>query len=260
MAEFEPKIAGFLCNWCSYAGADLAGVSRFQYPASLRIIRVMCSGRIDPYLIFEGLIQGSDAVFIGGCHPGDCHYLEGNFQAQRKIKMAKKLLEKTGLEPQRLKLEWIAASEGELFARTIREYTEEIKTLGPSPVSGDSPDQEILDNLLAAQRAAYEFRLRAIVSKERKLVEQGNVYGNVKTQDEFDEFFDEAIMTEYIRHQILHFLIKEPLSVRDLASKLKQPTDVVLDNIVILRKNNMVAVDSIEGQTPKYISIIVGDD
>ena len=256
MTEYKPKIVGFLCNWCSYAGADLAGVSRFQYPPSIRIIRVMCSGRIDPYLIFESLIQGADAVFIGGCHPGDCHYLEGNFQAERKIKMTKKLLAKTGLEPGRLKLEWIAASEGERFAITIREYTAEIQSLGPSPVAGKNPNKNILDNLLAAQQAVYHFRLRAIVSKERKIVEEGNVYGNKKTQEEFDAFMEDALFTEFNRYRIIHHLKEGPLSVKDLSAKMDLPTDAVLDNIVILRKNNMVDFDSRDGFTPKYKSLV----
>jgi coenzyme F420-reducing hydrogenase delta subunit len=218
----------------------------------------MCSGRIDPYLLFESLIQGADAVFIGGCHPGDCHYLEGNFQAERKINMTKKLLEKTGMEPGRLKLEWIAASEGELFANTISEYTAEVQALGPSPVTGENPDEEILNNLLAAQQAVYHFRLRAIVSKERKLVEEGNVYGDKKTQEEFDTFMEDALFTEFNRYRIMHHLKEGPLSVKDLSAKMKLPTDAVLDNIVILRKNNMVDFDSREGFTPKYKSIVEG--
>ncbi|UCH88586.1 MAG: hydrogenase iron-sulfur subunit [Thermoplasmata archaeon] len=257
---YMPRIIGFLCNWCSYAGADLAGVSRFHYPPSLRIIRVMCSGRLDPHIIFESFIQGADAVFIGGCHPGDCHYLEGNYQAERKIKMVRKLLERTGMDPNRLKLEWIAASEGERFARTISDYTDEIKALGPSPVAGPSPDMEIVENLLSAQKAVYNFRLRAIVSKERKLIEEGNVYGVKKSQEEFDEFFDEAIQTEYTRQQILKQLSKGALSVKDLSSKLNIPTEIVLDNIVILRKENQIALEKIENFTPRYISLLEGGD
>ncbi|MGD0803583.1 MAG: hydrogenase iron-sulfur subunit [Candidatus Bathyarchaeia archaeon] len=135
MSEYEPKLVGFLCNWCSYAGADLAGVSRFQYPTSLRIIRVMCSGRVHPAHILEAFKDGADGVLVAGCHtPSDCHYISGNFKAQRRVAMVKKLMEQLGIDPERLRLEWISAAEGEKFAKTIREMTEDLKKLGPSPV------------------------------------------------------------------------------------------------------------------------------
>jgi F420-non-reducing hydrogenase iron-sulfur subunit len=136
MSEYEPKLVGFLCNWCSYAGADLAGVSRFQYPPNLRVIRVMCSGRVHPAHILEAFKDGADGVLVAGCHiPTDCHYISGNFKAQRRVAMVKKLMEQLGIEPERLRLEWISAAEGDKFAKTIREMTEDLKKLGPSPVA-----------------------------------------------------------------------------------------------------------------------------
>jgi len=132
--EFEPKIVGFLCNWCSYAGADLAGVSRIQYPPNLRIIRVMCSGRIDPAFILEAFRSGADGVLISGCHPGDCHYIAGNYKAQRRGILLKRLLEQFGVEPQRLRIEFVSASEGAKFAAVVKEMVEDIKKLGPSPL------------------------------------------------------------------------------------------------------------------------------
>jgi len=134
MTEFKPRIVGFLCNWCSYAGADLAGVSRIQYPPTIRIVRVMCSGRIDPIFIIEAFRSGADGVLVAGCHPGDCHYLAGNYKAQRRVVMLKRLLEEFGLEPERLRLDWISASEGDRFAKVIRDMTGEIRKLGPSPL------------------------------------------------------------------------------------------------------------------------------
>ena len=134
--EYEPKLVGFLCKWCSYAGADLAGVSRFQYPTNLRVIRVMCSGRVHPAHILEAFKDGADGVLVAGCHiPTDCHYISGNFKAQRRVAMVKKLMEQLGIEPERLRLEWISAAEGDKFAKTIREMTEDLKKLGPSPVA-----------------------------------------------------------------------------------------------------------------------------
>ncbi|MDH5448947.1 MAG: hydrogenase iron-sulfur subunit [Candidatus Bathyarchaeota archaeon] len=132
---FEPKIIGFLCNWCAYAGADLAGVSRIQYPPNIRIIRVMCSGRVDPAFILEALKDGADGVLVAGCHlPSDCHYVSGNFKAQRRVALLKRLLKQMGIEPERLRLEWISASEGEKFATVVKEMVEDIKKLGPNPV------------------------------------------------------------------------------------------------------------------------------
>jgi F420-non-reducing hydrogenase iron-sulfur subunit len=136
MSEYEPKLVGFLCNWCSYAGADLAGVSRFQYPPNLRVIRVMCSGRVHPAHILEAFKDGADGVLVAGCHiPTDCHYISGNYKAQRRVAMVKKLMEQLGIEPERLRLEWISAAEGDKFAKTIREMTEDLKKMGPSPVA-----------------------------------------------------------------------------------------------------------------------------
>ena len=132
--DFEPSIIGFLCNWCSYAGADLAGVSRIQYPPNLRIIRVMCSGRVDPAFILEAFRSGADGVLIAGCHPGDCHYIAGNYKAQRRGILLKKLLEQFGVEPQRLRIEFVSASEGAKFAAVVKEMVEDIKKLGPSPL------------------------------------------------------------------------------------------------------------------------------
>ncbi len=132
--QFEPKIIGFLCNWCSYAGADLAGVSRIQYPPNIRIIRVMCSGRVDPVFVLEAFKNGADGVLVAGCHlPSDCHYLSGNFKAQRRIDLLKEVLGQFGIEPERLRLEWISASEGDKFATVIKDMTEQIRKLGPVP-------------------------------------------------------------------------------------------------------------------------------
>ncbi|HVP26442.1 MAG TPA: hydrogenase iron-sulfur subunit [Candidatus Bathyarchaeia archaeon] len=133
--EFEPKIIGFLCNWCSYAGADLAGVSRIQYPPNIRIIRVMCSGRIDPAFILEAFKDGADGVLVAGCHlPSDCHYISGNFKALRRVTLMKKVLKEFGVEPERLRLEWVSASEGDRFAAIVRDMVAEIKKLGPNPI------------------------------------------------------------------------------------------------------------------------------
>ena len=131
MEDFEPNIVGFLCNWCTYAGADLAGTSRIQYPPNLRAIRVMCSGRVNPIFVINALQQGADGVLIGGCHPGDCHYERGNYIARRRYAVLKNLLEYMGIDPRRVRLAWVSASEGNKFAEVVKELTEDIKKLGP---------------------------------------------------------------------------------------------------------------------------------
>ena len=131
--KFEPLIIGFCCNWCSYAGADLAGISRLQYPPNVRIIRVMCSGMVHPNIIIEALTKGADGVIMCGCHPGDCHYQEGNLVAEKRAEAIELMLEDFGLEPERFRLEWVSAAEGPKFAQTMNEFTETIRELGPSP-------------------------------------------------------------------------------------------------------------------------------
>ncbi len=257
MAEFEPKIIGFLCNWCSYAGADLAGVSRIQYPTNIRIVRVMCSGRIDPTIPLEVLTMGADGVIVLGCHPGDCHYVEGNLYEERKIKMLKKLLSLTGLEPERLKLEWVSASEGQRFARIVTQFTDEIKKLGPSPISERKPDKKILQNMQAAKSAASDFKLRVLVGRERELTEKNNVYEEKISQIEFDAILDETVEAEFTRHKIYQLTKTQPCSVKGLAEVLeKKPADV-LKEIVAMRRQNMIGFDHLEDRTPFYRALEV---
>ncbi|MFP4082297.1 MAG: hydrogenase iron-sulfur subunit [Candidatus Aminicenantes bacterium] len=128
---FEPKLVGFLCNWCSYTGADLAGTARMSYAPNLRIIRVMCSGRVDPQFVLKAFAEGADGVLISGCHPGDCHYQEGNYKALRRHRLLSKMLDQFGIEPDRFRLEWVSAAEGGKFQQVCNDFTEQIKKLGP---------------------------------------------------------------------------------------------------------------------------------
>lgn len=130
--DWEPRIIAFLCNWCSYAGADLAGTSRLQYPPNIRVIRVPCSGRINPIFIVKALLEGADAVLVSGCHPGDCHYLSGNLYARRRFNVLKKLLLTVGIDPKRVHFTWVSASEGGRFAEVINEVTDLAKSCGPN--------------------------------------------------------------------------------------------------------------------------------
>jgi coenzyme F420-reducing hydrogenase delta subunit len=131
MREFEPNIVAFLCNWCSYAGADLTGTSRIHYPPNVKVIRVMCTGRMNPLFVVQALRQGADGVLISGCHPGECHYLKGNYLARRRFMLMRNFLGFIGINPLRLRMSWVSASEGKKFADVVTTVTEDIKKIGP---------------------------------------------------------------------------------------------------------------------------------
>ncbi len=140
--DWQPKIIGFLCNWCSYTGADLAGTSRLQYPPNIRVIRLMCSSRVNPQLVLKALQEGADGVLVSGCHPGDCHYIEGNYHARRKLTMLTDLMGHMGIEKGRFQVSWVSASEGPKFAEVIRRFTDQVTALGPQTklCGGDNHD------------------------------------------------------------------------------------------------------------------------
>ena len=140
--EYEPTIVSFLCNWCSYTGADLAGTSRMKYAHNLRIVRVMCSGRIEPTFVLQAFRSGADGVILCGCHPGDCHYQEGNYKCLRRYHLISKYLEQLGINPERLHLAWISASEGKQFAELANQFSEKIKLLGPCRI------KEVMDEMV----------------------------------------------------------------------------------------------------------------
>jgi coenzyme F420-reducing hydrogenase delta subunit len=251
---FEPKILGFLCNWCSYAGADLAGVSRIQYPPNMRVIRVMCSGRVDPVFIFKALLTGIDGVFVLGCHPGDCHYLEGNYEAEKKFIMVQKFLKMVNFD-KRIRLDWVSASEGVRFAKVVTEFIESIREQGPSPLSGENIDQELFNNLKAMENSVSSDRIRALVGRQRKITEVENEYGEKVPIDEFNAIFDEAIHDEFVRHRILLSLSTKVLSVKDLATELKLDPSEILENMLTLKSRGEIDYQRIDGNTPLYMRI-----
>jgi F420-non-reducing hydrogenase iron-sulfur subunit len=218
----------------------------------------MCSTRIDPYILLTIFKEGADGIFVGGCHPGDCHYISGNYHTKNKIELTMRLMVEAGFDAKRLHLEWVSASEGERFSKVIKEFTEQIQELGPNPIRGDEPNQALTDNLEVAIQAALEFRLRALVGKEYKITNEGNVYGETKSEEEWDDMFILAIKNEYTRRKILSLTGKQPYSVLDISRELNQPSDQILEHIVYLRKNNLVAMETIDGTTPKYVSLEEG--
>ncbi len=255
--EFEPKIVGFLCNWCSYAGADLCGVSRYQYPTNVRAVRVMCSTRISPHIVLDIFKAGADGVLLGGCHLNDCHYISGNFYTEKRVRLMWKLMEDAGFDPKRLRLEWVSASEGEKFSKVVTEFTENIRKLGPSQVKKDAV---LKSKVAAADEASETFRLRALVGKELGLEKTGNVYGNKLEQAELEKLIDVATKDEFERSLILELSKDKPKSVKELGKVMGVPTDKVLRHIVVLRQKNLISMEHPEEFTPAYKTIIIGGE
>jgi coenzyme F420-reducing hydrogenase delta subunit len=227
MAEFKPKIIGFLCNWCSYAGADLCGVSRQQYPPGIKVIRVMCSGRVDLAFVLRAFANGTDGVFIGGCWLGDCHYVtEGNYDALSMMHLGKKLLECSGLNPDRLRLEWISASDGIRFAEVVTEFTGQLKELGPLG-AGEGMDQPTVDLKLEAITKLLPYIKLVEREKLRVRFESRQEYEEFFASDELNSLFNEAIVDKLAISQIMVLLQEKSLSPREIADSLgMSPFDV----------------------------------
>jgi len=255
MTDFEPKVLGILCNWCSYAGADLAGVSRFQYSTNLRVLRVMCSTRVTPNILLEMFKSGVDGVFVGGCHLGDCHYITGNYYTEKRIAMAKSLMKTAGLDPERLSFYMVSASEGRRFADLVTDFVETIRKLGPSQVAAD---EKLRRRLNAVIDTAKAYRLRLLNGKEISLIQDGNVYDKLIDAKRLDTIIDRTLKEEFERNFILQMTRDRPLSVREMAEELDAPLDEILEQIVVLRSNNLIALDTIVGVTPKYRAIVAG--
>lgn len=212
----------------------------------------MCSGRVEPGMVLGLLEAGADGVMVTGCHIGDCHYITGNLHTKRKYTLLQKLLSKTGLEPQRIRLEWNSAAEGQHFASLVKEFTEQVRSIGPTPLKAPKPEPLKLLNIRAAKEAADGFRLRALVGKEEKLLTEGNVYGEKVEQTDFTAAMDEAIETEFQVHRIHLILQDTPRSVKDIAKQIGLPPSTVLNYIVALRQRGWIDIkEAVEG-TPLY--------
>jgi len=188
----KPKIIGFTCNWCCYAGADLAGVSRYQYPTYIRIIRVMCSGRIDPEFIFRAFLNGADGVFIGGCWLGECHYVtEGNYHAISMVYLCKRILEYIGINPERLRLEWVSASEGIRFAEIMRDFSQKLEGLGPLGTSEGMDPGELKAKLEEVRKLIPYIKLMKKDKLSLRLKDEE--YKELYTREEIEQLFSEVV-------------------------------------------------------------------
>jgi len=217
----------------------------------VRTVNVKCTGRIEPAVVLESFLRGFDGVLIVGCEPKNCHFVEGNLQAERKVKMLKKLFELAGFQPERLELKWSSAADESRFMAVVQEFADRIGTLGSSPLSGDHIDPDLQERMLAAKATVEDFRVRSLVGKELELTEKGNVFGEQLQQIEFDEVEEDALETEFLRHRICQ-LLRFPLSVKELSNKLSLDARSVLSQIVALQQIGVVQLDRIEGTTPLY--------
>jgi F420-non-reducing hydrogenase iron-sulfur subunit len=251
--DFEPKIVGFLCNWCSYAGADLAGVSRFQYPPNIRVIRVMCSGRVDPPLVIRAFSRGADGVMILGCHPGDCHYATGNYYARNRAQVLSQLFASVGLDAGRFMLDWVSAGEGERFATLVSRFTEQVRALGPLGMElAPGEREEVQQRLDAASRVVAGERVRWLVGRKQELLEKGDVYGRTVQLEAFDELLQSSVSDEYLRNRLLLLTAARPLSVVEMAETIGMPPRQILSHVMALEQKGLMAMVKIEGRSPTY--------
>jgi NADH-quinone oxidoreductase subunit E len=245
--QFEPRILGFLCNWCCYAGADLAGVSRFQYPPNIRVIRVMCSGRVDPAHIFRAFLTGQDAVFIGGCHLNDCHYVtHGNYDALAMVYICKKLLEHIGLNPERLRIEWVSAGEGIRFANIMNEFGPKIEKLGPLG-KGEGIDEHELKFKLEAVTKLMSYIKLVQSERLRMPVRTEEAYNKFFTSEEFNRLFNELIADKLTESQIMALLREKPHSPGKISKILGLSPSEVSRHLRVSARNQTirsVAVDN----------------
>jgi F420-non-reducing hydrogenase iron-sulfur subunit len=247
--SFEPKILSFLCNWCAYAGADLAGISRFQYPPNTRVIRVMCSGRVDPAFIPRAFLAGFDGVMILGCHPGDCHYLSGNIQAERKITLLRQLLSDEGIGSERLLLDWVSAGEGQRFAELIRGFTEQTRSLGPFPITKD-----IEEKLRAIQASLEGEKIRWMVGKAPELMEKENVYGERTDAERVKEVLEKTVREEMLKNRIFVLLESGTMTAKEISEKLRLSLKETLYHLVSLVGEGRVGFDPAEeSHYPRYV-------
>ncbi|MGQ9550798.1 MAG: hydrogenase iron-sulfur subunit [Candidatus Bathycorpusculaceae bacterium] len=250
MESDEPKITCFMCNFAFCQ-------EETQIPPSINVVRVNCIGRIDPVLILEVFEKGADAVMLVGCKPPDCHYVEGNLQAEITAKMLKKLMALMRVEPKRLELVWYSPTGRKSFSRCLKMFSDETRKLAVSPLKSLSPESHLLIDILAAKDVVADFRLRVLLGRQRELTEAVNVYGEKVPQEEFDKILDDILEAEFIRHKIHVLTRAKPLSVKALAEKVELKPTAVLKHIVNMRRKNMITVDHVDETTPFYKALEV---
>jgi F420-non-reducing hydrogenase iron-sulfur subunit len=248
MADFEPRLLGFLCNWCSYAGADLAGVSRMQYPTNLRVVRVMCSGRVDPAVVADTLLKGLDGVIVTGCHINDCHYISGNFHTQKRMQLLIELIDKTPMRG-RVRLEWVSASEGTRFAAIMKDFTDNIRALGPTPIGTDAAARTAL---LAVRDTFASPHLRNVMGKYFHLTEHGTVYGPKLELERMEKALRDVLRSEHARALIIHNAGTAPVTVLRLAELTHIPAAELVTHLSVMMKQSKVSLAGHDGADPLF--------
>jgi F420-non-reducing hydrogenase iron-sulfur subunit len=251
--EWEPKILGFLCICCAYAGADLAGVSRFQYPPNHRTVMVRCSGRVDPLHVLRGFRGAVDGVMVLGCHPGDCHYISGNYYARTRIGALKYLLGLTGMNPDRLLLDWVSAAEGKRFAELVTAFTGHIRALGPLGRSERLSWEVLKERLAAASDVMGNERVRWLIGRKQELMAKGDVYHQQVSEQAYDALVQSTIATEYQKSQLLIVATDRPQSVKEMAEAVGLPPRQVLPQVMALEQAGLMTMVGIEERSPKYL-------
>jgi F420-non-reducing hydrogenase iron-sulfur subunit len=247
---FKPRMLGFICNWCCYGGADLAGVSRFQYPHYIRLIRIMCSARVDLTHIFRAFSTGQDAVFIGGCHLNDCHYVtNGNYDALSMVYVCKKLLERIGIYPERLRLEWVSAGEGIRFAHIMSEFAPQIEKLGPLGKGEGLSDFQLKFNLEAAAKLIPYIKL-VMAERLRAPARTEDAYHEFFSGEEFARLFDELIAARLKTSQILLLLRERSRSTGEIAEALGLNPSEVAEYMLDSSRHGLVRYD---GNRSRYL-------
>lgn len=254
---FRPRVIGFVCNWSLPRELEGTRPRAMQGYPKMHLVRVMCVGRVDPVVVLDTFARGADGVLLIGCPTPDCHYVDGNTQAANKVKVLKKLLALTGLDPERLRLDWAAATDLEPFSTVVDDFRNRIIELGPSPLAGENPDEKMVVNVLAAKNAVADSRLRVMTGREEELTEAMNVYGELIPQAEFDETLDEIVNQEFLRQKIRLLARQKPLSVKAIAAETDVAPAVILRQIVDMRRKRMIVLDHIEETTPLYKALEV---
>lgn len=240
--QFKPRIIGFSCNWCCYAGADLAGVSRYQYPPYVRLVRLMCSGRVDISFVLKAFSEGADGVFIGGCWPGECHYItEGNYDALGMVYVGKAILEHIGLDPQRLRLEWVSASEGIRFAEVMNDFAKKLTKLGPLGKAEGTDPVRLSAGLAAATRLVPYMRL--VMAERLKLSRSEQEYVRFFGSPEGKELVRQTILEELEKEEIAFLLEKSPLSTGQIAERLGLSASEVSRQLIGLSRRGLIRYD-----------------
>jgi F420-non-reducing hydrogenase iron-sulfur subunit len=246
----QPNIVCFMCNW-AFCQDEL------KAPRNLNVVRVMCVGGVDPDMILNMFVNGADAVMLAGCKKPDCHFVEGNVQAERTVKMLRELLALADLEQQRLRLLWVSPIEQRSFRQYAEDFSEEMRILGPSFPENEKTRSDLMTNILAARNAASDFPLRVLLGREKELTEVMDAYGDKVPQEDFDAVLKGVVASEFMRHKILLLTKSKPLSVKTLAESVGMKPADVLGHIVDMRRKGLIALDHIEKNTPLYKALEV---